>query len=273
MLRAKGWAGLGDLCFCYGYIYIYYVALLKKEMIGTCKYNPTFLNVGLVILAIVAIIVAQFSMSPRKDQRSRINDLRVIDNAADYVGLLLWPVIWNLAIGFEILEYFPFTFLGLVWPMVLIFMDLYAKQERVEPRGTSYSLVGNLQVNASAVITVAFSMGALLLSTDKSVSTISSPMIMFALLFTIAFVVPAHNLQISAPTQNMLVSIQNIFLNYAIGFVIAGISVNLSALMTHHQFYSHREVKSIHPVTKAPIFHPPAYAAAAAAADVPGLAA
>ncbi len=225
---------------------------------GTCGYEVTFLNISLVVLVIVAIIIGQENLQDPENggsPMSRTNNLRVIDNMIDYVGLLLWPVIWDLTIGFGIMEHFPFTFLGFIWPMALIFIDLYFAQEKVDPNEKgSYTSVGNIQVDATAVITIAFAMGALLLSqTDRSVSSISSPMIMFALLFTIAFVIPSNDIHMNETTKLLMFSVQRIFLNYAIGFVISGISVNLSSILAHHQFQSYKKV-SIHPE---PIFlHP-----------------
>lgn len=246
-----------------------------------CGYEIFFLNISLVILAIVAIVIGQSSIEEHSadgGKMSRTNNLRVVDNMIDYVGLIMWPVIWELTIGFRILEHFPFTFLGFIWPMALIFIDLYFAQEKLDPNeknGCHRESIGNIQVDVTAVITIAFAMGALLLSqSDKNISSISSPMIMFALLFMIVFVIPSNDIHMSETTKLLMFSVQRIFLNYAIGFVISGISVNLSSILSHHEFHSSKYVEGIDPHTGEPILvHPPPEMirfAAAATSDVAG---
>ena len=237
-------------------------------MSKTCEYEITLLNVALVILAIIAIIIGSQNMI-NSDDDSRIQEnnnhtsgthnLRVMDNMIDYIGLLIWPVIWDLTIDFRIMEHFPFTFLGFIWPMALIFTDLYFAQEKIDLTETvetnHRSTIGNIQIDATAVITIAFAMAGLLLSTDKNISSISSPMLMFALLFTIAFVIPSNDIHMSKRTKLLMFSTQRIFLNYAIGFVIAGITVNLSSILTHHEFYSYKKIYQKTGVSNKEKFH------------------
>ena len=241
----------------------------------------------LVLLSILAIVLLflgsgfdDTSSSSISEKNINVNlsprclypETFMIDSLIDYLAILLWPVIWEFTIGFRIIEVYPFTFIGLIWPMVLGFMDLYLARDKIarssatsgakegcgfdedflgghngkggsSRKGGSTLCFGNVQVDASAVITIAFAMGALLLSLhDKATSAISAPMIMFALLFTIIFVIPSNDIHLKPSSKLYLFSTQRVFLNFAIGFVIAGISVNLSSILHHHDFYSYKQL-------------------------------
>ena len=152
-----------------------------------CHYESTFVNVGLVVMAIVAIVIGHETLvsdaeaCPCEGGGSRAmpdtfqtsHNLMVTQNIVDYVGLLIWPVIWDLTIGYGLITHYPFAFVGFVWPMALIFFDMFFSRERMDPliQNESHStVVGNVQLDATAVITVSFAMGALLLSSDKTES-------------------------------------------------------------------------------------------------------
>jgi hypothetical protein len=75
------------------------------------------------------------------------------------------------------------------------------------------------------IISAAFAMGSLLLGSRRN--TPVNYMIMYALLFCVAFLVPT--LQIPPETKESIMwrSVQKVVLNYAIGFTIAGISTDI----------------------------------------------
>lgn len=242
-------------------------------------------NVCLLALVVAVIIfyIYESSSSSSQPPTSNGSELTIKKiSTINYVGLLLWPIVWDVTIGYELMYHFPFTFLGFLWPMVLIFLDIYFMDIDDDDDNAGGSKSGattpssgkddapkvdnplllihgndshrNIQMDATAVITIAFAMGALLLSnSDPNIAAISSPMIMFALLFTIAFVIPSTDMRMEASSKKSFDAIQRIFLQYAIGFVIAGIAINLSSLTKHHDFVPYKQQQQQHlQGTKAP---------------------
>lgn len=177
-------------------------------------------------------------------QNDRISDLQITDNTIDYVGLVLWPVIWELTIGSQVLQLFPFTFIGLIWPMILMFWDLHtsgSRRTRLTTDQIETNLAEHTSIDVSAVVAITFTMSGLLLSGDSTTASISAPMLMFALLFAITFVVPTQNVHAEGETKYVISSLQRVFLHFSIGFVISGIAVNLSSIHKQAGFFSYRQ--------------------------------
>ena len=75
------------------------------------------------------------------------------------------------------------------------------------------------------IISAAFAMGSLLLGSRRN--TPVNYMIMYALLFCVAFLVPTLQIPPESKESIMWRSVQKVVLNYAIGFTIAGISTDI----------------------------------------------
>jgi hypothetical protein len=136
----------------------------------------------------------------------QLNDevMRYYVNAVLALGLLLWPLIWELA-------------------------DMQYVRNRSQDALFFESLhrIGYLQSDANTIITAAFAMGTLITSMHKQHKGEGVRVVMYALLLCVAFVIPTSDVPVTSRAALIIRSGQKVCLNYAIGFVIAGIMLDL----------------------------------------------
>jgi hypothetical protein len=167
----------------------------------------------------------------------QLNDevMRYYVNAVLALGLLLWPLVWDVAVGsaavsgLQRLARQPKLFLGLIWPLVMVLVDMQYVRNRSQDALFFESLhrIGYLQSDANTIITAAFAMGTLITSMHKHSKGEGVRVVMFALLLCVAFVIPTSDVPVTSRAALIIRSGQKVCLNYAIGFVIAGIMLDL----------------------------------------------
>ena len=163
----------------------------------------------------------------------QLNDevMRYYVNAVLALGLLLWPLIWDAAVGGGLarLATQPKLFLALLWPLVMVLVDLQYVRNRSQDALFFESLhrVGYLQSDANTIITAAFAIGTLITSVHKQNKGEGVRVVMYALLLCVAFVIPTSDVPVTSRAALIVRSGQKVCLNYAIGFVIAGIMLDL----------------------------------------------
>ena len=163
----------------------------------------------------------------------QLNDevMRYYVNAVLALGLLLWPLIWDAALGSGLarLARQPKLFLALLWPLVMVLVDLQYVRNRSQDALFFESLhrIGYLQSDANTIITAAFAMGTLITSMHKQSRGEGVRVVMYALLLCVAFVIPTSDVPVTSRAALIIRSGQKVCLNYAIGFVIAGIMLDL----------------------------------------------
>ena len=166
--------------------------------------------------------------------------MRLYVNAVLMAGLLLWPLVWDVAVaspaggGLRRLRAQPKMLLGLVWPIVMILVDMQYVRKRTQDVSFFESLhrIGYLQTDANTIITAAFAMGTLITSmqskkTGGTGQGSGVQIVMYALLLCVAFVIPTSDVPVTSRAALIIRSAQKVCLNYAIGFVIAGIMADL----------------------------------------------
>ena len=168
--------------------------------------------------------------------------MRLYVNAVLMAGLLLWPLVWDVAVaspagggGLRRLRAQPKMLLGLIWPIVMILVDMQYVRKRTQDASFFESLhrIGYLQTDANTIITAAFAMGTLITSMqskNKNGGTGQGSgvqIVMYALLLCVAFVIPTSDVPVTSRAALIIRSAQKVCLNYAIGFVIAGIMADL----------------------------------------------
>ena len=173
-----------------------------------------------------------------------LNDeiMRLYVNAVLMAGLLLWPLVWDVAVaspggggGLRRLCAQPKMLLGLVWPIVMILVDMQYVRKRTQDASFFESLhrIGYLQTDANTIITAAFAMGTLITSMQSKRAAAARgqgsgvQIVMYALLLCVAFVIPTSDVPVTSRAALIIRSAQKVCLNYAIGFVIAGIMADL----------------------------------------------
>ena len=183
-----------------------------------------FVTISFLVLTGIVIgeTVTSLSLYKRLDRLTGL-ETRMISNGVTAASIFVWPVLWDTTIGFERLVEQPRTAFGFFWPMVISSFDL--RFAMGSHRGTNKNmdaLAMGLTLDAQAIVSAAFAMGALLVSVR---SVRGTHIIMYALIACLALVIPT----ISAPNGHnraIVLSVQRASLNYAIGYIVAGIGAD-----------------------------------------------
>lgn len=142
-----------------------------------------------------------------------------------------WPIVWQHLVGWDVLAHNPVTLFGFLWPLVMSMIDVsYTSHSSstIDP-SRFYGLNGQVTADANTLLGVSFAVGSLLISQVRSgISEATIPLLMYALLLLIAFIVPTPSLDPQGFAGFAVATTQRNFFNWAMGFVITGISVNLS---------------------------------------------
>ena len=190
-------------------------------------------------IALVVLDTHAFFRSFSKTQQLNDEVMRAYVNAVLILGILIWPLVWDVAVatsshvgGLSRLQRNPKMVLGLVWPLVMIVVDMQYVRQRTQDASFFESLhrIGYLQTDANTIITAAFAMGTLITSMRQKQSSSSGSgvqIVMYALLLCVAFVIPTSDVPVTSRAALIIRSAQKVCLNYAIGFVIAGIMADL----------------------------------------------
>ena len=144
------------------------------------------------------------------------------------VALAVWPIIWELSIGFSNTK--SAVLLGsFLWPV------LYLLWEITHPNPSASTTLNktNRRIDAAAIISLGFALGSLMNITKaengwKDVKAV--PMLIFALLLLVFFVIPTPTLEPESVAEISVNSTQNVFLIYSIGMLVTGIIVHLTGL-------------------------------------------
>ena len=87
--------------------------------------------------------------------------------------------------------------------------------------------IGYLKTDANTIISAAFAIGTLMASLKKHDKAQGANLVMYALLLCVAFVMPTSDVPATSRISILIRSSQKVCLNYAIGFILAGISLDL----------------------------------------------
>jgi hypothetical protein len=195
-------------------------------------------NVSMLALSLGIILQTQWLLKDPRGSRDREEEeIRLVFNAVLTVGVLWWPIVWDATIGLHRLIEEPRLLLGFIWVPVLTMLELqYVSQFSAATgkagRASALFQHSDLNSDTSAIISAAFAMGSLLYSSSKNYT--ATHIIMYALVFCLAFVVPTLQVPPETKAAVMWRSVQKLILNYAIGFIISGICTDLlKGLFSH----------------------------------------
>jgi hypothetical protein len=191
---------------------------------------------GATALGVLVTAARQFSLVPGdSDPEVKREKMRIIGATVSLIGALLWPVLWNQLAGFAVVVHHPLTLFAFLWPMIVSGIDLiYSTTARNPAEQARIFGLAELSTDANTLIGVAFAVGSLLASqANRRLADATVPLLMYSLLFLIAFIVPTPTLDPNDYSGFAAGAIQRTFFNYAMGLVIAGIAVNISAQSDH----------------------------------------
>lgn len=197
---------------------------------------------SLCAVAILFVVVDSLSMLQLQRRPSAATPIavdneimRIYLTGSLMVGVLFWPILWNVALGKGHLNGgarllgAPKLLLGFAWPLVMLIGDLnYASKKLKDPTFfEALNRLGYLQTDANTIITAAFAIGTLLVTLKKSRKAQGVNVVMYALLLCVAFVIPSSEAPATSRTSIIIRTCQKVCLNYAIGFIISGITLDL----------------------------------------------
>ncbi|AVK75814.1 hypothetical protein pneo_cds_207 [Pandoravirus neocaledonia] len=190
-------------------------------------------NTALIATAVGATIYAGKSfddITADDDPAIRREKMRLLGAAVSTVGVLVWPVLWDALAGYAIVAHHPLTLFGFAWPILMSMLDLsYLAANKNSLQAQRVFGLGEISSDANTLVGVAFAVGSLLVSQGNTrLADATIPLLMYALLLLIAFIVPIPTLDPDDYSGFATGAIQRTFFNYAMGFVIAGISTNIA---------------------------------------------
>lgn len=191
--------------------------------------NPWWVRAGVntVFLTLTGIVLGDTIVAVdlyKTHQRLEGMETQLISNGIITSNIFLWPILWDLTIGYERMVEQPRIAFGFFWPMAISAFDMrYIMDKRAGTGQDMDVLAKGLNMDAQAIISAAFAMGALM-SSLKSVR--GTHIIMYALIMSLALVIPQVATPPNTPDHTVILMAQKAALNNAIGFILAGIGAD-----------------------------------------------
>lgn len=182
--------------------------------------NAVFLTFTGIVLGETIVTVDLYKRHARLEGM----ETRLISNGIVTSNIFLWPILWDVTIGFERIVEQPRIAFGFFWPMAISAFDMrYIMDKRAGSGHDLAAMANGLNMDAQAIISAAFAMGALM-SSLKSVR--GTHIIMYALIMSLALVIPQVATPSNTPDHTIILMVQKAALNNAIGFILAGIGAD-----------------------------------------------
>jgi len=189
--------------------------------------------VTLVVIVVWGAVVWERKYMVNERLEDREDKIRFYAATVQLLGIVLWPIIWNATVGFRHLNKQPAIIFGLLWPMVVLLVQLQSDQ--IDVNDDHRPIVPSSYKDTGLILTVVFSLSTLLMSTQGDAHAQNrkkmTHLLMFAIMLSMAFMLPLGNMtgeehENTTPSMILQAS-QRVFLNYAIGFVISAITLFL----------------------------------------------
>jgi len=161
---------------------------------------------------------------------------------------IMWIVVWASTVGFEALVREPLCSLGLIWPPLLSFFDvIYLSNDHESASPGSTLGATRLQSLASTVIGIAFAVGSLLASPrfNSDFARSTTPLLVYSILLLIAFLIPVPALDLDDDIALIIGVIQRNCFNYAIGFLLGSLALNVSESFLSHDFSTMKRISDL----------------------------
>jgi len=140
---------------------------------------------------------------------------------------VLWPSLFACLVGLDSLLRSPMLWFALVWPPALLSISV---ANSYQPRDGRYHAKASTQMDTNAIAGFCFAVGGLASSRlGRKVANGTGGMLAAAFLMCLAFVMPSPEIPEDDTLSVVVETVQQAFLHFAIGLLIAAILINLGA--------------------------------------------
>ena len=140
------------------------------------------------------------------------------------IGALVWPFAWSLVIGSSISSMPWFAYVGLVWPPILLLVDVVFAQHHagIDPvRQTQ-----GMQIDANTLSGLALTLGAVLVrNVSNGFADAAGPMMIATVLVALLFLVPTPMLHVKSIHAATIRASQKVALQYCLGFTLTAVAI------------------------------------------------
>lgn len=184
-------------------------------------------GINLALLGMIGGVVGTAISMKAAVERNGLSivENQIMSNAVNTSAALFWPVLFDFTVGFHQLVDQPKLLMGFLWTPVITCFELTSTMDQLPiTDGEARRNNRELNADAQAVISAAFAMGALMAGIRSRRGT---NIIMYALILSLALVIPNINNTKKTMGRMLVQTLQKQALNYAIGFLVAGITSEL----------------------------------------------
>ena len=141
------------------------------------------------------------------------------------VGAVLWPFVWSTFVGTDVLDRTPLSIIGLLWPPVLLGLDLLWVTQSSDQNQSKQTL----SYDGNAISSLAFALGGLLVTNvGQSFARAASPILTACVFLILAFVIPTPGARNGTVSSSVISAIQKVCLSYCVGLLLTAVGVNLN---------------------------------------------
>ena len=183
-------------------------------------------------LSILVLFSALF-YSNKKDVKRNIWYQReqgeLIELAINAISLLVWPLVIENIIGWNIIEKHPLLLIGFLWTVIMILWDITTNANTIESPEVASAKNNNTKMNANVIIGASWAVGSLLavVSKTSAITPESARVLLVSLVLCVAFVVPMMiEIDLRSPVAKGMRTLQRSVLHYAIGLFVTGVAMN-----------------------------------------------
>lgn len=191
-------------------------------------------NAGLLSIVLLVAYDCYSSLTAPGLVRDPQNNMKFLSASIAFGSVVLWPVLFDMAVSYRTATSTVFVFIGFIWPIVMGYLDIQAADEKsiIDVLDDKHEFrIGTFRADISVIVSAAFAIATLLTSQfEVSVSRASSPLILYGILLCLVFLSPPSD-NANGVNFNQTVAMQaaqKVCLNYAVGFVITGIAIGMA---------------------------------------------
>jgi len=188
-------------------------------------------NILLLGLSILIICITLFHSNKKlmyKNVHYQRESGALSDACVNSVFILLWPCLFGLAVGWEMIRKYPIILIGFGWTLFMILWDAMTHNENESVRHAEQKN-GNTKNNANIIVGAAWAVGSLLMVVSKQSKQTpqSARVLLLSLILCVAFVIPMMiEFDLRTPLARAMRKVQRNTLHYAIGLFVSGITIN-----------------------------------------------